>query len=87
MACSLRVETFDGLCSLMDLEQFKNSLPSNVATYINERKVKTAAEAAALADENVLMHKVHFESHACDTGARIYSGKWSDVSLVGQNGC
>lgn len=57
---ALEVKTFDGLCNLMVLEQFKNSLPNNVATYINERKVKTAAEAAALADEYILIHKVDF---------------------------
>lgn len=51
------VDNFESLCNLVLLEQFKNSLPSQVATYINERKVTTVAEAAALADEYVLIHK------------------------------
>jgi len=40
----------------MILEQFKNSVPGRIATYISERKVKTAAEAAALADDYLLTH-------------------------------
>lgn len=51
------VGDFDSLCDLIILEQFKNSLPSRVATHLTERKVKTAAEAAELADEYVLIHK------------------------------
>lgn len=45
------VGSYDGLRDLMILKQFKN-----YTTYINERKVMTAAEAAALADDYVLTH-------------------------------
>jgi hypothetical protein len=41
----------------MLLEQFRNSVPEKIAMYISELKVKTAAEAAALADEYWLTHK------------------------------
>ncbi|XP_030283654.1 uncharacterized protein LOC115587797 [Sparus aurata] len=51
------VDNFEGLCNLVILEQFKDTLPSRVATYLNERKVTTAAEAAGLADEYVIVHK------------------------------
>lgn len=54
----------------MVLELFINSLLSNVATYIDERKVKTAAKAAALSDKYVLMHKVDF----------VWSDDWADTS-------
>ncbi|KAL0150446.1 hypothetical protein M9458_054263 [Cirrhinus mrigala] len=54
---SLGVSSFDSLCDLVILEQFKNIIPERIATYINEQKVKTAAEAAVLADEFVLIHK------------------------------
>lgn len=50
------VDSYDGLQDLMILEQFKNSVPGHIATYISERKVKTAAEAAALADDYLLTH-------------------------------
>jgi len=50
------IESYDDLRDLMILEQFKNSVPGRIATYINERKVKTAAEAAALADDYLLIH-------------------------------
>lgn len=45
------VDDFDLLCNLVVLEQFKNSLPKRVATYLAERRVKTVAEAAEVADE------------------------------------
>ena len=51
------VDNFEGLCNLVILEQFKDTLPRRVATYLNERKVTTAAEGAGLADEYVLVHK------------------------------
>ncbi|KAF7644406.1 hypothetical protein LDENG_00222510 [Lucifuga dentata] len=51
------VNNFEDLFHLIVLEQFKNSLPSFVATYINEHKVKVSSEAAVLADEFVLTHK------------------------------
>jgi hypothetical protein len=54
------VMTFQGLCDLIMLEQFKDTIPDYIATYINERKVKTVAEAAVLADEYVLTHKSVF---------------------------
>ena len=54
------VMTFQGLCDLIMLEQFKDTIPDHIATYINERKVKTVAEAAVLSDEYVLTHKSVF---------------------------
>lgn len=51
------VTDFGGLCDLIVLEQFKNLVPERLAMYISEKKVSTAAEAAALADEYFLTHK------------------------------
>ena len=34
-----KVDTFEKLCDLVILEQLKNSVPKNVATYIVEHKV------------------------------------------------
>ena len=36
------------------LEQFKNSVPERLAMYISEKKVTSAAEAAAFADDYLL---------------------------------
>uniref|UniRef100_A0A3B4ZKQ1 Gypsy retrotransposon integrase-like protein 1 n=1 Tax=Stegastes partitus TaxID=144197 RepID=A0A3B4ZKQ1_9TELE len=57
---ALNVSTFDDLCELIVLEQFKNVLPDRIATYINERDVSTAADAAVSADEFVLIHRDRF---------------------------
>lgn len=48
------MESYEDLCDLTVLEQFKSSWPAQLATYITEKKVKTAA--AVLADEYVLTH-------------------------------
>ena len=50
---ALKVTDFEGLCDLIVHEQFKNTLPEHIANYVGDRKVTTAAEAAALADEYV----------------------------------
>uniref|UniRef100_A0A3B5B1E3 SCAN box domain-containing protein n=1 Tax=Stegastes partitus TaxID=144197 RepID=A0A3B5B1E3_9TELE len=57
---ALNISTFDDLCELIVLEQFKNVLPDRIATYINERDVTTAADAAVSADEFVLIHRDRF---------------------------
>ena len=56
------VEDFEGLQDLMILEQFKNSVPARVATYISEQKARNAADAAALADDFVLTHRGDFKA-------------------------
>lgn len=56
------VDTFEKLCDLVILEQFKNSVPTNVATYITEHKVSSPGQAAVLADEYVLIHRNNFSA-------------------------
>ena len=48
------VESFDELCELIVLEQFKNSIPQRIATYVSEQTATTALRAAELADNFVL---------------------------------
>lgn len=50
------VDSFESLHELIILEQFKNSVPECIATYIGERGVKSVGEAAALADDYFLIH-------------------------------
>lgn len=57
---ALEISTFDDLCELKILEQFKNMLPAEVAIYITEKKDPTAAEAAVPADEFVLLYERDF---------------------------
>lgn len=57
---SSQVKTFEDLQELILLEQFKNTLPDRVVTYLNEQKVTKVSEAAQLADEFVLTHKGFF---------------------------
>ena len=51
------VVRFEELCNLVVMEKCKQSVPSFIATYFSERKVKTPEAAADLADEYVLTHK------------------------------
>lgn len=72
--CSaMEVITFKELCEAMVLEQFKNCVPPEVATHIAERGVKTASEAAILADEYVLAHLGKFEKNSCQANAKATS--------------
>lgn len=84
---SLGVHTYSALCNLIVLEQFKNSVPSHITTYLNERKVKTAIEAASLADEYVLTYKQVDASVECSLDQSLSSAFVSDghVSLVGRD--
>ena len=43
---------------LMLVEEFKNCIAMAVSTYLNERQVNTLHEAAVLADEFALTHRV-----------------------------
>ena len=51
------VKTLDDLCEVLLLEQFKNITPESIVNHLNERKPKTALEAAKWADEFVLTNK------------------------------
>lgn len=53
-----QVQTFEELCELVLLEQFKETLPECMAIYLSERSAKTLTEAAVIADEYALTHKV-----------------------------
>uniref|UniRef100_G3NXL5 SCAN box domain-containing protein n=1 Tax=Gasterosteus aculeatus TaxID=69293 RepID=G3NXL5_GASAC len=63
------VESFDGLCDLIVLERFKNSIPPRIAVYVSEQKAATALRAAELADDFVLTHKSGF-GEMCSTSDR-----------------
>lgn len=54
---ALGVDTFEDVCDLVVLEQFKNAVPNRIAAYIAEQQVKTVGDAAALADQYVLTHR------------------------------
>ena len=51
------VDDYDSLRELIVLEQFKDSVPERVATHISEQKVRKVLEAAAIADDYVLIHQ------------------------------
>nr|XP_046229617.1 uncharacterized protein LOC124050808 isoform X1 [Scatophagus argus] len=76
---SLKIDSYVALCDLIVLEQFKNSVPSHIAVYISEHKVKTATEAAALADEYVLTHRGDRVSRISEGGGmRRNPGRWEE---------
>lgn len=64
------VDHFEGLCDLTVFEQFKNSVPVCVATYLSVQQAQNVAEAAALADDYVLMHRGSFDEPRVGYGNR-----------------
>ncbi len=78
-----KVSSFTELCNLVVLEQFKQSVPSCIAAYINERKVKTPSDAAVLADEYILTHKRIFgEQKLKSYGPKAFDRSQLDLDPV-----
>lgn len=46
-----------GLKQLILMEEFQNSMPEEMKTNLNERKLKSSHEMAILADEYDIVHK------------------------------
>lgn len=59
--CINKIGSCYNLCELFVVEQFKNSIPQHVVTYVSEQKAITVLKAAELADDFVLTHKEGFE--------------------------
>lgn len=67
----------------MVLEQFKSTVSSRVATYINEQSVKTPEEAAVLANDVVLTHRTTFvDVHVCDVQSPAFVKSPSKLGCV-----
>ena len=59
--CSKKIDqNYDKLRQLMLVEEFKRCIQSDVKTFLDEEKVETLEEAAHLADDYYLTHKVSF---------------------------
>uniref|UniRef100_A0A3B5QIF6 CCHC-type domain-containing protein n=1 Tax=Xiphophorus maculatus TaxID=8083 RepID=A0A3B5QIF6_XIPMA len=87
---SLKISTFVDLCSLVVLEQFKNSVLSHIAVYISEHNVKTAAESAKLDDEYVLIHRGGCGCQTCNdfgyrSGSQSFVGNHAKEEGIGRD--
>ena len=59
--CSKKIDqNYDKLRQLMLVEEFKSCIQSDVKTFLDEKQVETLEEAARLADDYYLTHKVSF---------------------------
>ena len=59
--CSKKIDqNYDKLRQLMLVEEFKHCIQSDVKTFLDEKQVETLEEAARLADDYYLTHKVSF---------------------------
>ncbi|XP_067281212.1 uncharacterized protein [Pseudorasbora parva] len=75
---SKRVETFNQLRELILVEEFKNCVPGSVSTYLNEQRALTLSNAAVLADEFILTHRVSFPDRASsDQGKKSFRNRWT----------
>ncbi|XP_077863555.1 uncharacterized protein LOC144347604 [Saccoglossus kowalevskii] len=67
-------------CSLREvvlLEEFKDSIPLDIKTHLDEHKVKNIRNAAAVADDYELTHK---------KSVKAYSPRWNNRRSCGANG-
>ena len=74
-----KVYSFDKLSNLIVLEQFKNSIPERVATYVTEQKPINVVKAAELADDFVLTHKVGWVTRS---GGGSQRSEWRQCTLA-----
>lgn len=75
---SQKVETLKQLRELILVEEFKNCVPGSVSTYLNEQKALTLANAAVLADDFVLTHRVSFADRASsDQSKKSFRNWWT----------
>ena len=59
--CSKKIDqNYDKLRQLVLVEEFKRGIQSDVKTFLDEKQVETSEEAARLADDYYLTHKVSF---------------------------
>ena len=59
--CSKKIDqNYDKVRQLMLVEEFKRCIQSDVKTFLDEKQVETLEEAARLADDYYLTHKVSF---------------------------
>ena len=82
---SLQVTTVEELCNLMIVEQFRNSLPKRLSSFLGDRGVKEPMEAAALVDDYIINHRGESEPHSRDSYRRdehrFHSGSERITSL------
>jgi len=79
---SQKVESKEHLRQIILLEEFKNCLPDVVSVYLNEQKAVTLEQAAILADEFVLIHKVHFGDQQVEDLVQIKHNRSQFVKSV-----
>lgn len=54
---SEKINDFDSFKELILLENFLSHVPKDVATHITDKRTKTVADAAIIADEYNLIHR------------------------------
>jgi len=54
---------------LVLMEEFKNCLPTNIKTYLDEQKIDTLHQAATRADDYALTHKPYGKTATCTNGS------------------
>lgn len=75
------VDSNENLSNLIILEQFKNSVLEGIAVHVCEHKVRTATEAATLADDYILSHG-SVSWHSGQKGGNGQKGKSSFGCIV-----
>ena len=74
-------EDFKKLRELMILEEFKNCLPSEVKTYIEEQKIATLHQAAVQFDDYSLTHKTLFGKTSYHSGDKAREKDEANTNL------
>ena len=82
---SVKVNNFEGMRELILLEDFKNNIPKEVRTHIDEFNIDKLEDAAKAADRFALSHKTNFskKNSAAGIGGGNKSGGSDSAASVG----
>ena len=81
--CSKKIDqNYDKLRQLVLVEEFKRCIQSDVKTFLDEKQVETLEEAARLADNYYLTHKVSFTAKPKPTSSHLQNKFMSVIHLA-----
>ena len=83
---SKEVDDFDNLRELMLVEEFKNSVPRDLKTHLEELKLDTVQEIAIAADEYALTHRVEVKSNSVVKSSSNNNNVWIRDNKAYDNG-
>ena len=79
---SLNITNFNDLREMILLEQYLNCVPIDVKTYLLERNVKNAREAAKISDKYTVIHKIKSKTNNFNNASKQVVSSFKKVDSI-----